>query len=105
MSTRTWLTGQAIAGLAASDGWGADMDEAVASHAVNIADAALARLEEKDDEPTALEQAVYCSCSCGGKGPQDGCCPACEVWHRLRGETIKHPAPQQGKDATHEQTN
>lgn len=29
--------------------------------------------------------AVNASCSCGGKGPNDGCCQACEVWHRLHG--------------------
>ncbi len=27
--------------------------------------------------------AVNASCSCGGKPLGAGCCPACEVWHRL----------------------
>lgn len=27
--------------------------------------------------------AVNASCSCGGKPLGEGCCPACEVWHRL----------------------
>jgi len=30
-----------------------------------------------------LEDAVNDSCSCGGKGPDDGCCLACEVWYRI----------------------
>lgn len=38
---------------------------------------------------TLLEIDVQCavndSCACGGKGPDDNCCPACEVWHRLHG--------------------
>lgn len=29
--------------------------------------------------------AVNGACSCGGKGPNDGCCQACEVYHRLTG--------------------
>lgn len=33
-----------------------------------------------------LITAVNLSCSCGGKGPKDGCCQACEVWHRFKGE-------------------
>ena len=32
-----------------------------------------------------IVNAVNNSCSCGGKGPDDGCCQACEVWHRLNG--------------------
>ena len=32
--------------------------------------------------------AVNESCSCGGKGPDDGCCQACEVWHRLHGLAV-----------------
>jgi hypothetical protein len=34
-----------------------------------------------------LLTAVNASCSCGGKGPADGCCPACSVWHILHGRT------------------
>lgn len=30
-----------------------------------------------------LRLSVNRSCSCGGKALDDGCCPACEVWHRL----------------------
>lgn len=30
-----------------------------------------------------LINAVYASCSCGGKGRNLGCCQACEVWHRF----------------------
>ena len=36
-----------------------------------------------------VQEAVDHSCSCGGKGPEDGCCPACEVWHRLHGRKVK----------------
>lgn len=36
------------------------------------------------DELDVIE-AVNATCSCGGKGPEDGCCPACEVWHRMNG--------------------
>lgn len=39
---------------------------------------------------TQVEFAVMSSCSCGGKGPDDeGCCPACEMYHRLRGQPPK----------------
>ena len=32
-----------------------------------------------------LRVAVNDACSCGGKGPQDdGVCPACMVWHRMK---------------------
>lgn len=31
-----------------------------------------------------LHEAVNASCTCGGAGPGEGC-PACEVWHRMRG--------------------
>lgn len=31
-----------------------------------------------------VEDAINATCNCGGKGPSDGCCPACEVWHRLQ---------------------
>ncbi len=31
----------------------------------------------------SLRDAVNASCSCGGKALGDGCCPACEVWHRM----------------------
>jgi hypothetical protein len=27
--------------------------------------------------------AVNASCNCGGKPLGEGCCPACEVWHRI----------------------
>jgi len=33
----------------------------------------------------ALREAVNASCTCGGAGPGEGC-PACEVWHWMRGE-------------------
>lgn len=39
-----------------------------------------------------VRMAVHESCSCGGRGPDDGCCPACEVWHRLQGRTVKQPS-------------
>jgi DNA repair exonuclease SbcCD ATPase subunit len=32
----------------------------------------------------ALRHAVNMACTCGGDGPGD-CCPACEVWHLMRG--------------------
>lgn len=32
-----------------------------------------------------VQSAVNATCSCGGRGPDDGCCQACEVWHRLHG--------------------
>ena len=35
-----------------------------------------------------VQRAVNASCECGGKGPDDGCCAACEVWHRLQGRQI-----------------
>lgn len=38
-------------------------------------------------------RAVNESCSCGGKGPDDGCCQACEVWHRLHGRKVKAEWP------------
>lgn len=31
----------------------------------------------------SIRDAVNSSCNCGGKPLSDGCCPACEVWHRL----------------------
>lgn len=31
-----------------------------------------------------LRAAVNASCNCGGKPLGHGCCPACEVWHRLK---------------------
>ena len=36
----------------------------------------------------SVRHAVNASCTCGGKGPDDECCPACEVWHRLQGLEI-----------------
>jgi hypothetical protein len=30
-----------------------------------------------------VREAVNASCTCGG-GEPGACCPACEVWHRLR---------------------
>lgn len=36
-----------------------------------------------------VQMAVNASCSCGGKGPQDGCCQACEVWHRFHGRQVR----------------
>lgn len=36
-------------------------------------------------ENRVLVEAVNLSCTCGGRGPHDdGVCPACMVWHRLR---------------------
>lgn len=32
---------------------------------------------------TAITSAVNAACNCGGKPLGEGCCPACEVWHRL----------------------
>lgn len=34
-----------------------------------------------------VRKAVNLSCSCGGKPLGDGCCEACEVWHRLQVRT------------------
>jgi len=31
----------------------------------------------------AVRDAVNESCTCGGRGPADNPCPACDVWHRL----------------------
>jgi hypothetical protein len=42
-----------------------------------------------------LMRAVNESCSCGGKGPDDGCCQSCEVWHRLNGRTPNARTEQQ----------
>jgi hypothetical protein len=33
----------------------------------------------------ALREACDSACTCGGDGPGD-CCPACEVWHLMRGQ-------------------
>lgn len=30
------------------------------------------------------EEAVNFFCTCGGRGPQDMCCPACAVYHRAK---------------------
>jgi hypothetical protein len=54
-----------------------------------------------------VQCAVNDTCSCGGKGPQDGCCPACEVWHRLNGREVKstpQPLPPETCSATLLQT-
>lgn len=40
-----------------------------------------------------ITQAVNEACSCGGKGPEDGCCQACEVWHRLNGRKVRKSTP------------
>ena len=44
MSIRTWLAGQAVSGLSATEGWGSDMEEAIARVAVKIADATIEEL-------------------------------------------------------------
>jgi len=38
---------------------------------------------EKSISERELVEAVNASCSCGGGHPDDGCCLACEVWHRV----------------------
>ena len=37
-------------------------------------------------EEAKLLDAVNASCTCGGKPLGVGCCPACEVWHRMKKE-------------------
>lgn len=34
-----------------------------------------------------LRAAVNAACNCGGKPLGEGCCPACEVWHRITRKT------------------
>lgn len=32
----------------------------------------------------AIKRAITAACSCGGRGPEDDPCEACELWHLLR---------------------
>lgn len=41
----------------------------------------------------SLRAAVNASCSCGGRGPDDDCCPACAVWHRVAGHGAQPVVP------------
>jgi hypothetical protein len=56
------------------------------------------------NEPTTtwnrnqVQRAITATCSCGGRGPDDGCCQACEVWHRLNGREIHNPMAQTRAD-------
>lgn len=51
----------------------------------NVLGERIAAFTDKYWDERQVNLAVEASCSCGGKGPEDGCCPACEVWHRLNG--------------------
>lgn len=44
-------------------------------------------LERRTVTLADVREAVNASCTCGGAEP-GACCPACEVWHRLRGARL-----------------
>lgn len=48
-----------------------------------------------------LSVACNAACTCGGKGPGDGC-PACEVWRRLTGRAVPDPQRPASKDCCDE---
>ena len=41
------------------------------------------RINSRTFDKEELRNAVNENCSCGGRGPGEGECPACAVWHQL----------------------
>jgi hypothetical protein len=62
-------------------GWGGG----AGGHGDGHVDSSANRIKELELQVSAWEKAVNAWCSCGGKGPNDGCCVACLVYHSAKG--------------------